>query len=95
MNNYIKVNSKEVEIVESLLMNNDIEYTTTGDPMIFVCEELVDSYIDNNVEDELRPLFRSVKEEMVGCLYEEANNILEGNFVIDVLDGFELPEGTL
>lgn len=92
MNSYIKVNNEEIEIVESLLVNNNIEFETNSDPMVYVCEELVDSYIENVIEEELRPLFRKIENEMVDCLYEEANNVLDGNFAIDTLAQFDVEE---
>lgn len=88
MNSYIKVKNDEIEIVESLLINNDIEFETNTDPMVYVCEELVDSYIENNIEEELRPLFREAEKDMVEYIYEEANNALDGNFTIDTLSSF-------
>lgn len=92
MNSYIKVNNEEIEIVESLLVNNNIEFETNSDPMVYVCEELVDSYIENVIEEELRPLFRKIENEMVDCLYEEANSVLDGNFAIDTLAQFDVEE---
>lgn len=85
MNSYIKVNTNELEIVESLLTTNDIEYTTSGDPMMYVCEELVDSYIENVIEEGLRPLFRKAENELVETLYEEASTIFDDSYTIDVL----------
>lgn len=88
MNNYIKIKNEEVEIVESLLINNNIEFENNADPMVYVCEELVDSYIENVVEEGLRPLFREAEKDMVEYIYEEAHNTLDGNFAIDTLSSF-------
>lgn len=90
MNAYIKINASEVESVENLLYENSVEFETKFDPMVYLCEELVEAYIENNVEEELKLLFVEAKEDVVDYLYEEACNTIDGNFVIDVLTDFTI-----
>lgn len=87
---YYYINEENKKQVEEFLELNKIENSFTYDPMEFVCEELTESYIENNIEEELKPLFRERKTDIYEYLLAESDNLIDGNMVIDILSNYSI-----
>lgn len=64
-----------------LLDNSGYKYKTTFEPLEFVCDEMTESYIENCVDKDLKPLFINAKDELSQWLYEEMNDIVDSSTV--------------
>lgn len=85
MYKYYKVKKEHEMMVNELLEINNIQYSSTNDNMEFVCEELVDNYIENS-SSELRPLLTAKKDKLNEGLILEMDDFVDKIMVIDVLD---------
>lgn len=87
MNNnsfYVKLSEEDEEFFMYLMKNECVDYEITHDPMKFVCDELADSYIESNVESELKPIYRKYEKELSEYLYKNID--VDGNTVIELLN---------
>ena len=85
MYKYYKVKKEHEMMVNELLEMNNIEYKSTSDNMEFVCEELVDNYIENS-SSELRPLLTAKKDKLNKGLMLEMDDFVDTIMVLDILD---------
>lgn len=85
MYKYYKVKKEHEMMVNELLEINNIQYSSTNDNMEFVCEELVDNYIENS-SSELRPLLTAKKDKLNEGLILEMDDFVDKIMVVDVLD---------
>ena len=85
MYKYYKVKKEHEMMVNELLEMNNIEYSSTNDNMEFVCEELVDNYIENS-SSELRPLLTAKKDKLNKGLMLEMDDFVDTIMVLDILD---------
>lgn len=85
MYKYYKVKKEHEMMVNELLEINNIQYSSTNDNMEFVCEELVDNYIENS-SSELRPLLTAKKDKLNEGLLLEMDDFVDKIMVVDVLD---------
>ena len=85
MYKYYKVKKEHEMMVNELLDLNNIEYSSTNDNMEFVCEELVDNYIENS-SSELRPLLTAKKDKLNKGLMLEMDDFVDTIMVLDILD---------
>lgn len=85
MYKYYKVKKEHEMMVNELLEINNIEYNSTNDNMEFICEELVDNYIENS-SNELRPLLTAKKDKLNKGLMLEMDDFVDTIMVLDILD---------
>lgn len=85
MYKYYKVKKEHEMMVNELLEINNIEYSSTSDNMEFVCEELVDNYIEIS-SSELRPLLTTKKDRLNKGLMLEMDDFVDTIMVLDILD---------
>ena len=94
-NFYIQIQEYESvdgKALTDFLDNSGYKYNTTFEPLEFVCDELTEVYIENCVEEELKPLFINAKEDLSKWLYEEVNDVIDGNLVIDILNEYPIED---
>lgn len=95
MYNYYKIEEQHVEQVSKYLMEEEIPFTTVSDPVIYVCENELDKYIEQQ-EEELKPLFRKIEDDLVYYMSENYNNnsVISLGFTNLIVNGInEIVEG--
>lgn len=83
-NFYIQIQeyeSADGKALTDFLDNSGYKYNTTFEPLEFVCDEMTEAYIENCVDEDLKPLFINAKEELSQWLYEEMNDIVDSSTV--------------
>ncbi|MGL5752480.1 MAG: hypothetical protein ACRCXT_18235 [Paraclostridium sp.] len=96
MYNYIRIKEEDIDVFNEIMWYNDnssrpIQYTVERDPLKFVCEELVDNHIENNVIDDKRELYLTHRDKMIEMIYED-NDILDNNLIVDLLSNYYIEE---
>lgn len=69
MFNYYKIEEQHVEQVSEYLKEKEIPFTNVSNPLKYVCENEVNTYIENQ-QEELKPLFRKIENHMVDYMYD-------------------------
>lgn len=69
MFNYYKIEEQHVEQVSEYLKEKEIPFTNVSNPLKYVCENEVNTYIENQ-QEELKPLFRKIENHMIEYMYD-------------------------
>ncbi len=78
----VRKKDKEKEI-------NTNNFSIDSDPANFVFKELAEQYIENCVEEVLKPLFREKQNEIADYLYDNSD-LMDTNWVVDVMNEYDI-----
>lgn len=80
---------KEVILITDEKEINSNNFSINSDPANFVFEELAEQYIENCIEEELKPLFREKQGEIADYLYDNSD-LMDTNWVVDVMNEYDI-----
>lgn len=102
-NLHLKINTEDKdkwinyhEINEIVIKRNNGEedsytnFKVALDPLEFVCDDLANQYIENIVDDELKPLFRESVDHLSDYIYNNTKDIVDIEGVLYTADKFKL-----
>lgn len=75
MYNYYKIEEQHVEEVSKFLSEKEIPFTNLSSPVKYVCEEVLDKFIEEQNED-LKPIFRKVENTIVDYMADGYNHYM-------------------
>lgn len=65
MYNYYKIEEQHVEEVSKFLSEKEIPFVNLDNPTRFTCENIVNNMIERCQDEDMKPLFRKVEEQLI------------------------------